>query len=372
MIGPGPVHGAGVRVLITVPGMELAGGVANYYRTLRRHLDADKVYFEIGRRGDDNGIGATIGRLIADSWRFHRMLSRERWNLVHVNPSLLSRALVRDGILLLIARAHRQPVLVFFRGWDQSFADRVRTRHRRLFRAVYGRASAFIVLAEEFRRALIAMDIDRPIFGATTVVDDSFIEQERIWREQPDGSCHVLYLSRLERGKGLIEAIEAFALVRVRAPRVSLTIAGEGPERARAEVLVRERGIEGVTFVGHADGAAKLALLRRSHIYFFPTAYGEGMPNAVLEAMACGLAIVTRRVGGLNDFFEDGRMGFITSSREPSELAALVSRLVDDSGLRESMGRYNREYARSHFTASVVSTQLLGIYAQVAGPTAAR
>jgi glycosyltransferase involved in cell wall biosynthesis len=89
------------------------------------------------------------------------------------------------------------------------------------------------------------------------------------------------------------------------------------------------------------------------------------MPNAVLEAMAFGLPVVTRAVGGIRDFFEDGRMGFVTESRDPAVFAGFLARLVADPALRASMGRYNREYARGRFAASVVAARLLEIYAQV-------
>jgi glycosyltransferase involved in cell wall biosynthesis len=89
------------------------------------------------------------------------------------------------------------------------------------------------------------------------------------------------------------------------------------------------------------------------------------MPNAVLEAMAFGLPVVTRSVGGMKDFFEDGKMGFITESRDPAVFAEFLARLGADSVLRTSMGRYNRAYARGRFAASVVAARLLEIYARV-------
>lgn len=92
------------------------------------------------------------------------------------------------------------------------------------------------------------------------------------------------------------------------------------------------------------------------------------MPNAVLEAMAFGLPVLTRPVGGLKDFFEDNRMGFITESKNPTIFAELLGRLVEDSGLRYAMGEYNRHYALERFSASNVAAKLVGIYEQVGAP----
>ena len=314
------------------------------------------------------GGWAGIRRLLADYWHFHRELSQHPVDIVHINPSLNRRSVVRDGLFLLIAKAHRRPVLVFFRGWDPACEAAIRARYARLFRLVYGRADVFVVLAEEFRDSLRALGLVAPIIVDTTVVPDSAFEEEPpggSGRTMGPDACEVLYLSRLDRDKGLVEAIEAVLLLRQQFPAVTLAIAGEGPERSAGEALVRSRGLEGIRFEGHLDNDARATAFRRADIFLFPTFFGEGMPNAVLEAMAFGLPVITRAVGGIRDFFEDGRMGFVTESRDPSVFAGFLARLVADPALRASMGRYNREYARGRFAASVVAARLLEIYAQV-------
>ncbi|MCK6370107.1 MAG: glycosyltransferase family 4 protein [Gammaproteobacteria bacterium] len=351
-----------MKVLVVVPRLDLAGGVANYYRVLRSHLDADKVYYEVGRQAGERG--ASAARLLGDFAAFHRRLRTGQFDLVHLNPSLGRRAVVRDGILLLIARAHRLPVLVFFRGWDRALAERITAQWAWLFRLVYGRASKLVVLAEEFRTQLAAWGIRTPVQVETTVVEDAACEAPRPASGSDRAPVNLLFMSRLDREKGLVEAIEAYARVRERHPNCRLTIAGDGPERSRAEQLVGERALPGVHFIGHVEGDAKRAAFLDAD-NFFPTCYGEGMPNAVLEAMAWGLPVVTRAVGGLRDFFEDGRMGRITDSRDPAELAALLLPLVGDRKRRDEIGAFNRAYARERFSASRVAARLEKIYAAI-------
>jgi len=357
-----------------VPCLDLPGGVANYYRTLRPHLDSLKTYFEIGARPGQSGRLATFRRLLVDYWEFNRVLTRQQIDLVHINPSMDSRSVLRDGLLILIAKAHGRPVLVFFRGWIPACENRIRERYRRLFSFVFNRADAIVVLAEEFRRSLRGIGITAPISVETTLVDDGVFaaSPDSVLQSAPAlGAFDVLYLGRLDRGKGLPEAIEAFARLRMIWPASTLTIAGEGPERSAVETEVRRRRLEGLAFLGHVDGSVKEHAFRRSHAYLF-TSLAEGMPNSVLEAMAFGLPIVTRPVGGLRDFFEDGRMGFTTESADPSVWAELLGRLAGNPELRATMGQYNREFARRRFSASVVAARLLEIYAKVGRQAAAR
>jgi glycosyltransferase involved in cell wall biosynthesis len=361
-----------MRVLITVPRLSNPGGVANYYKTLRPLLGPEKIYLEVGMRPAKRGVVAALSRLIADNWRFHRELGSHTFDAVHINPSLGWRSVIRDGILLLIAKAHRRPVLVFFRGWDSECEAAIRRRCAWLFRSVYGRADVIVVLAEAFRETLRELGVTAPILIETTVVGDALFDfQAGATPAVSDDSrlCEILYLSRLDRDKGLVEAIESVACLVARFPQVRLRIAGDGPERAAAEALVKKMDLGQVSFLGYLEGEAKVRELVRADIFLFPTAFGEGMPNAVLEAMASGLPVVTRSVGGLRDFFEDGRMGFITESRDPRVFAELLSSLIRDPALRQSMGQYNRDFARKRFAASEVAKRLLAIYAQMGEKT---
>ncbi len=348
------------RVLITTPNLELPGGVANFYRVLRRHLDTSRVYFPVGPAPGEAGALHAVARLAADSWRFHRQLSTRAYRLVHLNPSLVPRALLRDGLLALIARMHKCPTLVFFHGWDPGTQALVHARFARLFRFVYGGVDGIVVLASEFRQVLRKLGVAAPVFLETTLVDDG------IWSEQPaPRSCegdsravNLLYLSRLERGKGLLETLEAFDLLRRRHPCVTLAVFGEGPDRPAAEALVRDRRMAGVTFHGHVEGRAKAEAFLAADVYVLPTSYAEGMPTSVLEAMAYGVPVVIRPVGGLKDFFEDGRMGYWTESLEPAVLASLMEKLVVDPERRREIGQYNQSFARERFSASRVAARL--------------
>jgi len=340
----------------------MPGGVSNYYRTLRSHLDPDKVYLEIGAVPGESGRVRRLLRILGDVVRFHRALAARDFDLVHINPSIDVFSVVRDGIFLLVARLHGTDVLVFYRGWMPVADTLVRERFPRLFRWVYGRARASIVLAAEFRRALLDLGVREPIFIETTVVgDDAFAATEASPRNPLPGSLRILFLSRLDTGKGLPEALDAYALLRATVPGATLDIAGDGPERAWAEREVARRGIAGVRFLGHVGGADKRAAFGAADAYLF-TSLAEGMPNSVLEAMAHGLPVVTRPVGGVRDFFVDGTMGYAVDSTDPAEFARRLAQLAADPALRAAMGRHNRDYARSRFAASVVAARLLAIY----------
>ena len=82
------------------------------------------------------------------------------------------------------------------------------------------------------------------------------------------------------------------------------------------------------------------------------------MPTTLLEAMAFGLPVISRPVGGLKDFFENGRMGFLIDSTDPLDYVEKIDSLISDPDLTMRISEYNSEYARSNFMASKIAPDL--------------
>jgi glycosyltransferase involved in cell wall biosynthesis len=350
-------------VLITVPRLDLPGGVANYYRVVRRHFRSgtgpEKEFFEVGFKPR----AGLLKRLFSDYWRFHRRLSQGDVCLVHVNPSMNRKAVTRDWVFLLIARLHSVRTVVLFHGWDNKFRKQVQRWHFAwLFSWILNRAEGIVVLAAEFRTQLRDLGITVPISLGTTCVDDSVFEHRA---DHSDARLKILYLSRLIPGKGLELAIETFQ----RLDNATLTIAGDGPSRAAQVKLVDALGIRNVNFIGHVEGREKQRAYTEANVFFFPTLLDEGMPTTVLEAMAYGLPVVTRSAGGLKDFFTE-RMGRMTESRSDCLLAEMLRDLTPE--VRKEIGDYNRRYAREHFSASRVAHDLESLYEAAASEVAVR
>ena len=363
-----------MRVLLVTPSIDMPGGVANYYKTLRSHLPEEVEYFTIGARAIDDNRFTSLTRAFDDYVNFFRKLRRGGYDLVHLNPSLCNKAIVRDGILLLIAKMFRVRVVVFVRGWEIECEHLIRKSFLPVFRFVYRKADAFIVLGAEFRDKLIEMGCTDRIFLETTVVDDEvFSRSAGPSRQRPSegggAKLNILTLTRIERTKGVYEAIDAYHMLKKRMPSITLTIAGDGSELQAVKRYAKDRQIEDITFTGFISGEVKHSAFEHASIFLFPTAYGEGMPNAILEAMAYGLPIITRPVGGIRDYFENGRMGFITESMDPVVFAGMLETLVVDSALRLQIGEFNRNYAQDRFVASKVSERLQGIYRRLLGDT---
>jgi glycosyltransferase involved in cell wall biosynthesis len=360
-----------LRVLVTTPLLTKPGGVAQYLRVVRPHLQGDVEYFTIGARSDHECARQSLVRLLKDCGLFARAMKRGEYEIVHLNPSLGFKALIRDGVLLLIAKIFGKTVLVFNHGWDDKCEQLIHKHFRRLFRSVYGRADAFIVLGSEFKERLRRAGYEKAVFVQAAPVADELLADVR---RKPIRDCatvehgrfNILFLARIEKAKGIYEALDAYALLKTSRPSASLTVAGDGWDLGSAKRYADSRMLADVFFLGHVEGSAKFASFRSADAYLFPS-YTEGLPISVLEAMAYGLPVVTCAVGGLCDFFEDNRMGFITQSHDPLVLAALLGRLLDEPALRRRIGLFNRRYAAKHFAAPRIAAGLQNVYQFLAG-----
>jgi glycosyltransferase involved in cell wall biosynthesis len=204
------------------------------------------------------------------------------------------------------------------------------------------------------------------MFVLTTAVSDdlfSYSLGQRILRKNSlvSDSVVILFLARMVKEKGLYESLEAFRLLRSRMGNVHLVMAGDGPDLHNAKEYSKSSGLAEIEFVGHIQGPAKIETFLRAHIYLLPT-YGEGMPISVLEAMSMGLPVITCPVGGLKDFFENGKMGYLARTHDPVEISNLAETIIRDPSLRHRMSVFNRQYARTHFRASQVARQIEQVY----------
>lgn len=346
-----------MKILINTPDIHKLGGVANHYKGLKNYWSEDVQYNYVGGR---KGIPGPIC-LVYDYLKFVFYCAFRNYDVILLNPSLGKTAIIRDKVFLRIAKLFSLKTVVFFHGWEENLANEI-DKNPLQFSKVFNKADGFIVLATTFKQHLHSWGINSPVFLNTTKVDDSLLQNFSINEKQPNQT--VLFLARIEENKGILTAIEALKHVHIKYPDCRLNIAGDGGALEKAKKYVHKSGIKRVTFLGNLTGQEVSRAFEDASIYILPT-HGEGMPTSLLEAMAFGLPIISRPVGGTVDFFENGKMGFLFESLNPEDYAAKIIDLLDNPEQIKSIGKYNHSYACQHFLASKVASSLEGIIREV-------
>jgi glycosyltransferase involved in cell wall biosynthesis len=145
------------------------------------------------------------------------------------------------------------------------------------------------------------------------------------------------WVGRLVPAKLPGDFLEAVALAARRVPRLRALVVGDGPERGEAEARARALGIEGrVVFAGLRMDVAELLGGMEALVF---SSEREGLSIAMLEGMAAGVPIVATRVGGTPELVEDGTSGLLVPPHAPGELAAAITRVLEDGALAAALAR---------------------------------
>jgi glycosyltransferase involved in cell wall biosynthesis len=163
------------------------------------------------------------------------------------------------------------------------------------------------------------------------------------WRNgiAPDSKKLLLYAGRLVWEKDLQTLIGVYALLKAQRSDWSLVIAGDGPVRAELASAMPE-----AKFLGSLSGRALSTAYASSDILVFPSTT-ETFGNVVVEAMASGLPPICAAEGGAGGSIQHGINGFITSPRDPADIARHIGILLDDPVRLLKMGLAARAYART-------------------------
>lgn len=204
-------------------------------------------------------------------------------------------------------------------------------------------AAGVIVLAEEQADFLVARyGVERArIVVIPNGVPEAFFLDRASPPDAGGAPLRLLSVGRLSVQKNVPRLIEAIALVD--AP-IELVLVGDGEERGRVERLISELGLRNVRLVGAAHGDELLEWFRWGQAFVL-SSDKEGLPLALLEAMAAGLPVVATDVPGTHELLEGH--GILTGLA-PAELAAGITRLARDGALRAELSGRGRVHAQSH------------------------
>jgi glycosyltransferase involved in cell wall biosynthesis len=165
--------------------------------------------------------------------------------------------------------------------------------------------------------------------------------------------------------KGHRDLLQAIAALH--RPDVLLVIVGDGPQRAALEALASElRLADSVFFAG--DQVDVAPWIQAMDVFCLPSYANEGVPQALMQAMACGLPVVTTPVGSIAEIVADGVTGVLVPPEDSARLAASIESLLDDDELRRALGERAAKVAAERFGDVRMVERMLEVFHGVARP----
>lgn len=282
-------------------------------------------------------------------------ICRQQIRLVHtfdysLSPLGVAAARICQGVRVLSSQ--------------RFYMEAVPVKYRHLLMASHWLADGIVANCQELRRHLH----EEYKYPASRI--------EVCWNGIDTGRFHPSLAGRLEEvgdagfvvgtvcvlraGKGLTHLLEAFAQVRNAAPRMKLLIVGSGPEEEALRALACRLGI--VTQCCFLPSTSEVTAALSSIDVFVHPSLSEGLPNAVMEAMACGCAVVASRVGGCPELIEHGTHGLLFAPGNLDELVSVLRTAIRQPELRRRMGAAAATRIREQFSIEAAARRMGQIY----------
>ena len=268
---------------------------------------------------------------------------------------------------LLASRRTGVPNLVSIQGGDGHWVGSCCETHRLAMVRVLNHAGAVLIGCDSFAHEV--SDRLGTVRSRFTIVPGA-VDVARFTPMDRCGPVPVLlYHGRVDARKGVLDLLDAAALLTCEGVACRLIVSGIGPDFEAAKARIAALGLQfSVSMTGYVDYADVPGIYAQADIFVSPT-YAEGFSNTILEAMASGLAVVSCRAVGVMDCIEHGRNGLLSEPGDVPGLAASLRRVLCDPAERQRLARTGLADCRALYSWQAVGRQIMGVYGALAGTT---
>lgn len=306
------------------------------------------------------------GKSLAGFMAMRNFISQYRFDVINTHSST-------DTWLTGLAAAslNNAPPLVRTRHISAPFKNNFLTRW------IYNRACAAVVTTGESLRLDLIGTLGTPPFQVisipTGVDTDKHCPADRMSRFAlrsanglPVDRFLIGIVATLRSWKGHADLLAALHALAPAGPAADwhLVIVGDGPQQSNLREKVAELGLQGrVSMVGHQNEPADW--FRSLDLFCLPSYANEGVPQALMQAMACGLPCITTTAGAITEAIEDSVCGLVVAPRDIAAITSAVERLAGDPALRASLGDAARARAKARFGRARMTDRMLEVFQKV-------
>ena len=233
-----------------------------------------------------------------------------------------------------------------------------------LYKAALGNKNAIVIFQNEDDKKVITKLCKLSEDQIKLIPGSGVNLNEYQFLPEPDGVPVLIMASRLLKDKGVPEFINAAKILKERGVAADVLLAGEidpeNPTSVTAEELNEWKKEEAVKILGFRSDIADL--FSKSNIVIFPSSYREGLPKVLVEAAACGRAVVTTNAPGCRDAIIPNKTGILVPVKSAVAIADAAEYLINNSEIRKAFGKAGREFAEQVFDIENIVEEHLKIY----------
>jgi len=318
-----------MRVLITAPNLDTnknVSGISTVVNTIIEN-NPKHTYFHylLGRPDKVQGF-VYLFVFIKQLLYFPVVLRREKIDLVHQNLPFDPKGLMRESIINFWCYIFKVPVLLHVHGGEFLMNENPKKLWQYLSSVLFKHSRQVLVLSELEKEALTQFHG----FDSSIVLSNSIAVEKYMYEERStfNAKAVFLFLGRLHESKGLKDIYEAFVQLKSKSLKFRFILCGSGPlEQYCVESFEKLLGEE-FDFRGVVSGADKLKVFREADFFLLPSRYGEGLPMALLEAMASGLVPIVTDDASMKFVVTPFVNGVRVNKRDGKDIAEKITQLL--------------------------------------------
>ena len=283
-----------------------------------------------------------------------------RPNIVHIHSSF-GASFYRKSIFVKLSNIFKIPIINHIHGAEfDNFYGQASDRKKKYIRKIYALPTVNIALSHQWKKNIDSMELKNRI-----EIVENFAN-----RVNASGDINkknnILVLGEVSKRKGSYDIPLIAKEVIKECKDVKFILGGNGDIESLKKII-KDNGLEEcIELKGWVDGVQKDKLLREAKIFFLPS-YNEGMPMAILEAMAYGLPVITTNVGGIPTVIENNINGYVANPGDKFKFAKSILDLLKDNEKYMRISQKNIKDLNDKYSVESHINKIISIYASIVG-----
>lgn len=348
-----------MKILITAPSLdenENVSGISTVVRQIVERGNFDYTHFSAGRRDGERQNPAWILKQINLPIRFSKIIKREKFDIAHINTAFNPLSIVRDFALVKTANC---PILLHIHGGKFLARDFENAALKKIAEKMVRAANAVVVLSELEKQIVenLWQGLNIKVLENAVAVEDFPATKKK--------KKTIIFLGRLNESKGLNEIIEVICILKTDNYDFTFRAFGAGEMQDYFIETMRQVLGEKFHFGGIIAGRTKQRELAESDIFLLPSRYGEGLPMAMLEAMAARNIVVVSEMASIGAVIKDNFNGFLIKPKNTSQLIEKMEYILSGKHDLEEIRRNARKTVEEKFNLTDYIKKLEQIYREI-------
>lgn len=343
------------EVLFLGPGRKTRGGITSVINELEKTIIWEKFHIKWIETYIDRGIFLKIFYFIKSYVVFLFVLPNAK--LIHIHLSEPVSA-IRKYFYFKTAKLFRKKIIVHFHAFSTDTT--IYGRRKEIYRKLFSEADIIIVLSEIWKEQvgnfLNNFDKIKVLYNPCSPI----IKLNNNYRKENI----ILYAGILNKRKGFIDLLDAFALIANKYKEWKIIFAGNGDITQGRLISAKYKISDQVEFAGWISGDEKDKLFQQASIFCLPS-YAEGFPMSVLDAWSYGLPVITTSVGGLRDIVIHNENALIVKPGDVINLSNNLEELMTCDNMREKLAAASTKLSLEVFNVNKISNEINDLYEQL-------